>query len=48
MYVHRKSNVIGICTSVGLNNNVFFEDNDITRGTLSIPTHKMFKSNKKI
>ena len=39
------TDLIAIRTSAGVNNSVFFEDKDITRGTLSIPTHKTFKSN---
>ena len=38
------TDLIAIRTSAGVNNSVFFEDKDITRGTLSIPTHKTFKS----
>ena len=35
----QNTNTISIHTSSGLNNNVFFGDKDITRGTLSIPTY---------
>ena len=35
----QNTNTTGIHTSSGLNNNVFFGDKDITRGTLSIPTY---------
>ena len=35
----QNTNTTSIHTSSGLNNNVFFGDKDITRGTLSIPTY---------
>ena len=35
----QNANTTSIHTSSGLNNNVFFGDKDITRGTLSIPTY---------